>query len=328
MRRRDFTKVIVGTAAAWPFAVRAQNAAHLVIGYLSAAAVVPYTQKLTDAFRLGLKEADYIEGKNVRVEYRWANGEYHRLPVLASELVSRHVTVIVAAGGSPSAIAAKEATSTIPIVFILGADPVRLGLVASLSRPTSNVTGVAMLATTLEAKRLQLLREVIPFASSIAALINPRNPQATIQSGELQAAASASGLDLYIVHASTEKELETAFAMLTEKRAKALLVSADAFFATQAAAIGASASRHAIPTIGPRREYADAGGLMSYGTSVADAYRQAGLYVGRILAGSKPTDLPIQQVSRFELVVNLKTAKALRLEIPPKLLFTADEVIE
>jgi putative ABC transport system substrate-binding protein len=298
-----------------------------VVGFLSPTSRAPYAH-VTAAFGQGLREAGYVEGESVTVEYRWAEGRYDQLPVLAADLVRRQVAVIAAIGGSPSAVAARTATQTIPIVFIMGDDPVRLGLVTSLNRPTTNVTGVMVVAVDLEQKRLQLLHELVPKASVIAALLNPDNPQFETQSREVSTAARAIGVQLQVLRVSTESELDTAFATLVRERAGALAVGGDAFFNSRREQIVALAARHGVPAVYPWPEYATAGGLMSYGPSLVNAYRQTGVYVGRVLKGAKPADLPVMQPTKFELVINLKTAKALGLDVPLHMQQLADEVIE
>ena len=327
MRRRSFLIGLGGAAALWPLAARGQQAVMPVIGFLGAPSAAPYA-RYVDAIHQGLKQAGFVEGQNVRTEYRWAEGHYDRLPALAADLVSRHVSVIVPIGGTPAVAAAKTATSTTPIVFNIGSDPVKLGLVDSLSRPGGNLTGVAMLALELEAKRLELLRHVVPKSALIAVLVNPTNAQAEMQAREVQEAAGAVGQEILLLRASTERELETAFAALLRAQAGALLVSADAFFTSQPVLFVVLTARHAIPAIYPWRSYVDAGGLMSYGTSLVDAYRQTGVYTGRVLKGEKPADLPISQAIKFEFVINLVTARALRLTIPLTLRAFATEVIE
>ncbi len=325
MRRREFISLITG-ATAWPLAVRAQQPALPVVGFLHGASPDGYAPMVT-AFHQGLKEAGYVEGHNVAIEYRWAEGHNDRLPALAADLVRRQVAGIVT-GGTPSAFAAKAATSTIPIVFSVGIDPVRAGLVASLNRPGGNVTGVAVLTVELAAKRVQLLHELLPTASVIAVLFNPTSPLTEPETSVVQDAARSLGLELHVLNASTESEIDKAFRTLVELRAGALIVSVDPFLTNHRAQIVALAARHAVPAIYGVREFAIAGGLMSYGNDLADAYRQEGIYVGKILSGAKPADLPVQQVVRVEFVINLKTAKTLGLTFPNTLLGSADEAIE
>jgi putative ABC transport system substrate-binding protein len=299
-----------------------------VIGLLgSASPDVPPVAEVLAAFRQGLSETGYVEGQNLTIEYRWAEGNYDRLPALAADLVRHKVDVIATGGGPPAALAAKAATSTIPIVFVIGTDPVELGLVASLARPGSNLTGVSMRMTELNPKRLEWLSELVPQARIIGLLVNPNYSGADEIIRETQEAARATGLQLHIVKARTEGEIDAAFATLVQLHAGALVVGNDTFFDGRREQLVALASRHAIPAIYGWREFVVAGGLLSYGPSIASAYRQAGRYVGRILAGAKPADLPVQQPMQFELVINLKPAQALGLTIPPTLLFQADEVI-
>jgi len=298
-----------------------------VIGFLGAPSAAPYARYVA-AVHQGLKEVGYVEHQNVAMEYRWADSQYDRLPALAADLVSRRVAVIVPIGGSPAVLAAKAATSTIPIVFNLGADPIELGLVTNLSRPGGNITGIAMMALEIETKQLQLLHELAPTSTSIAILLNPSSGQAQTQEREAQEAARVLGLQVLVLKASTEREIEQAFAALVRERAGALLVGADTFFVSQATLFVVLTARHSIPTIYPFRPYVDAGGLMSYGASLLDSYRQTGVYAGRVLKGEKPADLPIVQPTNFELVINLKTARAVGIAIPPTLLARADEVIE
>jgi putative tryptophan/tyrosine transport system substrate-binding protein len=323
MRRREFIAALGGTAA-WPLGARAQQPAMPVIGFLNSASPGPFALLLS-AFHEGLKDGGYVEGKNVTVEYRWANEQYDRLPALAADLVRGRVTVIAATGGTMTARAAKAATTTIPVLFIAGADPVGDGLVRSFNRPGGNVTGVSVYTSELAPKRLELLRELVPKATKIALLVNPEN---AADSQDAQNVMQRAGLPLLTLSARVETELEREFVSASQQGAQALLVSADPFFNSRRTQLVALAARYAMPAAYPWNEYAKAGGLMSYGTSIPGAYRQIGQYVTRILKGEKPADLPVQQPTKFELVINLKTAKALGLEIPPQLLVRADEVIE
>ncbi len=326
MRRREFTLLLGGMmAAACP--MRAQQKATPVIGFLSGispGASAPFAA----VFRQGLSETGYVEGQNVAIEYRWAEGRYDRLPALAADLVDRKVDVIAASGGDLGSRAAKNATSTIPIVFSIGGDPVELGLVASLARPGGNLTGITVLAIELNPKRLELLSELVPQAKVIALLVNPNSPNAESVIRSVLEAARAKGLQLHILKASTESEIDTAFDALVQLQAGALVLHADPFFNSRREQLVALAVRHAIPAISGSREFTAAGGLISYGSSLTALYRQVGVYVGKILKGAKPADLPVQQSTNFELVVNLNTAKALGLTVPPSILSRADEVIE
>jgi putative tryptophan/tyrosine transport system substrate-binding protein len=326
MRRRDFIILLAG-ASGWPSAVRAQQKAMPVIGFLSATSPGPLAP-LVAAFRQGLSETGYVEAQNVAIEYRWAEGDYDRLPALAADLVGRKVEVIVAAGGPSSALAAKSATSTIPIVFTAVNDPVAVGLVASLARPGGNVTGFNGMGVELMPKRLELLSELVPKADVIALLVNPNDANTERMIRDVQEASRVKGLQLHILRADSEGEIETAFASLVQLHAGGLLVGPDAFFLSRRDQLVALASRQTVPAIYPWRELAAAGGLLSYGAGLSAIYRQVGVYAGRILKGAKPADLPVQQPTTFELVVNLKTAQSLGLTIPPSILSRADEVIE
>ena len=326
MRRREFIAYI-GGAAAWPLAARAQQPGMPVVGFLNPGLPEP-SSFLVVAFREGLEKEGYVEGQNVTVEYRWASGHYNELQTLASDLVRRHAVAIAATGGSVSAQAAKAATATIPLVFNVGEDPIKLGLVASFNRPGGNITGVNTLSPRLESKRLGLLRELVPQAAIVAVLLNPSNPDADLQRRDIQAAASAIGQDLRTFDVGNESDIETAFAALVRQRADALLVGSDVFLTNRREQIVALAARYAVPTIYSFRSFAESGGLMSYSTNLVEVYRQVGFYVGRILKGEKPANLPIVQPAKFELVINLKTAKAMNVKISDNLLSLADEVIE
>jgi putative ABC transport system substrate-binding protein len=327
MRRRDFIKVIVGSAASWPLAMHAQQPAMPMTGFLSSRSSAESANHL-DAFRQGLREAGYVEGQNVAIEYRWANGQYDQLPNLASELVSRQVGVIAAAGGNVTALAASAVARSTPLVFIVGDDPVKLGLVNSLNRPGGNATGVSVFTTELGPKRLEILHELLPKTSSMGLLINPAYPGSATEVAAVQALARRIAVTLLVLNASSEQEINKIFAALSQQQIKALLVSADALFVSRRDQLVALSARHAIPTIYDLRDFVVAGGLMSYGTSLADAYRQLGIYAGKILSGQKPTDLPVQQAVKVELVINLKTAKALNITVPNTLIGRADELIE
>jgi putative ABC transport system substrate-binding protein len=324
MRRRNFIAFLSG-AAAWPLAARSQQASPPVVGLLSG---IDVDDRQLEAIREGLNEAGYVAGKNVTIEYRSAAGQYERLPALATDLARRQVAVIVTILGTRSALSAKAATATIPIVFAIGSDPVKAGLVSSLNRPSGNVTGVTFLANALAAKRLGLLRELVPDIAVIGDLVNPTNPNSEDETNDMRAAAQALGLQLNIVNASTERDIDAAFTSFAQQRLKALIVTADAFFSSRQDQLVSLAARHALPTMYWLREFAVAGGLMSYGTSITGAFRAAGVYAGRILKGERPADLPVLQSTKFELVINLKVAKSLGMTIPPGVLAIADEVIE
>jgi len=331
VKRRDFITLIGGAAAMplglWPRVGRAQQPAMPVIGFLNGGSPGMLRDQVA-AFRRGLNETGFVEHRNVGIEYLWAESQFNRLPALAAELVRRPVAVIAATGGDPSVMAARAATATIPIVFIIGIDPVKMGLVASLNRPGGNLTGVAQFTSGLEPKRLEILHELVPTASVIGALMNPTRPDAETQLRDVQAAANALGLRIVVLNASSERDIETAFATLVEQRGGALLVASDPLFTMRRETIVALTARHAVPAIYQWREFPAIGGLMSYGTSLVDAYRLAGTYAGRILKGEKPGDLPVQQSTKVELVINLKTAQTLGLAFPISLLGRADEVIE
>jgi putative tryptophan/tyrosine transport system substrate-binding protein len=328
IRRRQFITLLAGAAAAWPLPARAQQPAVPVIGFLHSASAAAYAH-LVAAFHKGLSEAGYSEGQNVAIEYRWSEGHNERLPALAAELVRRQVAVIVTPGSTAATLAAKAATPTIPIVFLSAVDPVKTGLVASLNRPGGNVTGVSDIGVELAAKRLGLLHELLPGAARFALLVNPDNPGITEAFvTEAQTAASAIGRQIEVVTASTNGDIDRAFATLVNKRADAFLVSTDALFVTRRVQLVTLAARHAVPAMYFRREFAEAGGLMSYGSNLADQFRQNGIYAGRILKGEKPAEMPVQLPTKFEFVVNLQTAKVLGIDVPATLLARADEVIE
>jgi putative tryptophan/tyrosine transport system substrate-binding protein len=327
MRRREFITLLGGTAATWPLAARAQQRAMSVIGFVSSRSPGESAVHVA-AFRDGLSEKGFVEGNNLAIAFRWAEGHYDRLPALCSELVHQGVAVLFAAGGPPSALAAKAASLTTPIVFILASDPIKLGFVASLNHPGGNATGVNLFSVAVEPKKLEILHQLVPKTMQIGVLVNPRNPNAQTITTELQYASGALGLRILIVNAATLAEFGAAFTTLVQQDVGALVVAADPFFNDQREALVTLAAQHALPAIYEWREFAAAGGLVSYGTSLSDAYRQAGIYTGRILKGEKPADLPVVQPTKFELVINRNTAKALGLEIPQPMLVAADEVIE
>ena len=325
MRRREFITLIGGSAVAWPLGAGAQQPAMPVIGFLNSASPDGYAPMVA-GFRQGLKETGYVEGQNLAIEYRWAGGQYDRVPTMALELVGRQVAVIVA--NTPGVLAVKAAITTIPIVFTTASDPVQVGLVASMSRPGGNVTGVTQLNVEVMPKLLELARELVPMATNIAVLVNPTNPNTETQLRDLQAAARILGVQLHVLSASTERDLDAAFATLVQLRAGALVINTDAFFLSQSKQLAALTFRHAVRGIFQDRAFVAAGGLMSYGCSLPDSYRLAGTYTGRILKGEKPADLPVQQATKVEFIINLKTARALGLTIPLPLIGRADEVIE
>ena len=326
MRRREFFTLVVGAAAGWPLAAGAQTPAMPVVGFLSSLTQAK-TSHMVDAFRRGLGETGYVDGRNVAIDYRFADGQYDRLPALAGEMVRRPVALILAAA-PPAALAAKVATTTIPIVFIVGLDPVGAGLVASFNRPGGNATGMVLISGPLGQKRLELVRDLVPKAAVVAMLANPLSPDAVPEIREVQAAAQANGVQLRMLNASTPGEIEAAFASFAGQRPDALLVGGDPFYMARREDIVRLVARSGLAAVYPFREFPEAGGLISYGTNLANSYRQAGIYASRILSGAKPSDLPVVQPTTFELVINLKTAKALGLDIPPTLHARSDEVIE
>ena len=326
MKRREFIAAL-GGAAAWPLAARAQQPAMPVVGFLSSLSPSELTFVMP-AFQQGLNEAGFVDGRNIVIEYRWAEGHYERLPTLAADLVSRQVAVIAAISGTPAALAAKAATTTIPIVFAIGGDPVAPGLVTNLSRPGGNITGVSFYTSPVVTKRLELARELVPRGTTIAALVNPDNPPSVAEGTTLQEAAATLGQPIQILNASTERHIDDAFAAIAQQRIGALIVSSDPLFFIERKKLVVLTARHALPTIFADREQAEAGGLISYGASRPEAYRQAGTYVGRVVKGERPGDLPVVLPTKFDLLINLKTAKALGLTMPPSLLARADEVIE
>jgi len=327
MRRRDFIAGVAGSTAAWPFVAHAQQPAMPVVGFLNLASLDANAERLR-AFHRGLKDTGYVEGENVTILYRWAENQIHRLPELAADLVRRQVAVMAMPQALATVLAAKAATTTIPIVFANGDDPVKHGLVASLARPGGNVTGISFLAVELAAKRLELLRELVPTASRVAVMVNPTNPNAETTMRGVETAARALGLQIHVLNASTSREIVAAFATLGRERCDVLFVGGDAFFNSRRVQLAHLATRHAVPATYAAREIVEAGGLMSYGANVADAWRQVGVYTGRILKGAKPADMPVVQSTKFELVVNAETARLLGLTIPQQLHSSADEVIE
>ena len=327
IRRREFITLLGGAAVVWPLAARAQQATIPVLGFLSSLSPES-TMHLMAAFRKGLSEAGFVEGQNVAIEYRWALGKYDRLPEMAVELARRPVAILITTGGEPAALAAKGATSTIPIVFNIGGDPVKLGLVASYNRPSGNATGMNMLTETMEPKRLGILRELLPQASTIAVVVNPMFPPAEMQSREIEDAARIVGMQTRLFRASSDGEIDAAISSMVQQQIPALIVATDPFFVSRREYLITLALRHKLPTIYGFRDLAVSGGLMSYGIDLADVYRQQAVYVSRILKGAQPADLPVLQPTKFEFVINLKTANAIGLAIPARLLAVADEVIE
>jgi putative ABC transport system substrate-binding protein len=327
MKRREFFVFAGGVAASLPFASRAQQPGKSVIGYLGSG-FAEDQKNLVAATLQGLKEAGYVEGQNLTVEYRWAEGHYDRLPALAAELVNHPVALIVAAGGSDPGRAAKAATSRIPVVFITAADPIKAGLVASLSRPEGNVTGISMIGSTLEAKRLELLHEMLPQTTTFGVLINPKYPDAKAQRQEVEEATGRLGIKTMVLDASTAAEIEAAFATLAQQQVGAVLIGNDPFFGSVRTTLAALAISHKLPSISFRREYSESGGLLSYGPNFEEGYRETGVYAGRILAGARTTDLPVMQPTKFELVINLKTAKAIGVTVSEAFLLRADEIME
>ena len=326
MRRREFI-TLLGGAVAWPVTARAQQAAMPVIGFLGGGSPDAFAH-VVNAFRQGLYETGFAEGQNVTIEYRWAEGQYDRLPALVADLIRQKSAVIVATGGDVGVRAAKKAATAIPIVFTSGSDPVAAGFVSSLNRPGGNVTGVSLFVSVLEGKKLELLRELVPMAAVIGFLVNPNNPRADVDTADMQAAARALGKLLLILKADGEHDFDAVFTNLAQQRVDALVVHTEPFFLSRRDHLVELAARHSIPTIYGLREFAAAGGLISYGTKLSDSYRQVGIYTGRILKGEKPADLPVMQPTKFEFVINLKAAKALGLTVPTSLLVRADEVIE
>ena len=327
MKRREFISLLGGAAAAWPVTAHAQQPAMPVIGFLGPASAGGYASYV-EGFRQGLSAAGFVEGRNVAVEYRWADNQPDRLSALAADLVARQVAVIATGGATAAALAVKAATSSIPVVFAIGADPVKVGLVASLNHPGGNITGVSFLANTLVTKQLQLLQGLLPASGVIGVLVNPSNPNAAFDSAQVQEAAALLGLKVQIVHTVAQRDLDAAFDDFGRAQTAAVLVFPDALFSDVRGRLAELATRYKLPVLYPDRSYAEVGGLMSYGSSRTDAFREAGIYVGRVLRGEKPSDLPVIQASKFELVINLKTAKTLSLEITPTLLALADEVME
>jgi putative tryptophan/tyrosine transport system substrate-binding protein len=327
MRRREFLGLVGGATVAWPLAARGQQSAMPVVGFINATSPQAYARMLS-AFLKGLGETNYIEDQNVKIEYRWGQGEVDRLPALAADLVHREVSVI-AATSTAAALAAKAATTTIPIVFEIGSDPVQLGLVASLNRPGGNVTGIAQLSVEVAPKRLQLLHELVPTARVLALLVDPTDPAVSEKTTQgVQAAARSLGLELHVLKASTERDFEPVFANIVQLRAGGLIISGGQFFISRSKQLAARALQHMLPTIFPYRDFPVAGGLMSYGASLTDAYRLAGIYTGRVLKGEKPADLPVQQATKVEMIINLETAKALGITVPLSLIGRADEVMD